>query len=410
MAFTFKQIQDEVKRRATNDQGGTQFDTAIKNAINASLFRISRDALWRTLRRKTSFDTIGPYTTGSGGGTFTNGSKNVTMVGATFLTDNIQPSRRISLQGDSTKFVIKTITGETTLTIDQNYGGTTISGTGTYSILGQEEYNLPIQAAHKVFLWHEAFGSPFMLQFVTDQDFYGSGVINTSEQKPIAYRMWGEDMIDEQVKEASVLTVSSSDSADTNINITIFGTVSSLPDSETITTNASNGTTTVNGSKSFTNVERIAKDKTSVGRITVTANSANTNVVILPTGFATNEILYRKIQLHPLPNSVIPINVQSYKYPYSLVDDNDIHELGQEFDEAIILLSTGKLKFEQNQKEGKEFFSLYTDEINSLRKTNADKIDWTPTLRSGQRGRKDFLVHPFLRTSQVGALFGRRVL
>lgn len=408
MAFNFKDLTDEVKRRATVDQSGTQFDTAIKNTINTSFFRISREAMWRSLRRKATIDTIATYTTGSGGGTFTKDSKSITMVGATFLTDDIQPGRRISLQGDSREFTIRTITGETTLTIDQNYTGTTISGTGTYSILGQEEYNLPVQTTHRVFLWHEEFSSPITLTYITDQDFYGFGVLNTTEQTPTHYRMWGEDMIDKQLKDASVITISSSDTSDTNVEIVVFGEVSNLPDSETIITNASNGTTTVNGLKSFTSVERIVKSSSTTGRITATANSTNTTVVVLPTGDTTAGILYSKFQLHPLPDKVFTLNIQYYKQPYRLVGDNDVHELGQDFDEAIILLATGKIKFEQNQKEGKEFFGLYKDEIRSLKKTNVDKMDWFPTLRRGGRGTRDILVHPHLGLSQFGSNFGIR--
>ena len=409
MAYTYKDLQDEVKRRATVDQSGTQFDIAIKNIINLSLFRVAREGHWRSLRRKTSFDTIPSYITGSGGGTFTNGSKSVTVVGATFITDNIRIGRRISLQGDSTRFKIVTITGETTLTIDQDYGGTTISGTGTYSILGQEEYNLPIQTTHKVFLWHEAFGNPLMLTYITDQDFFGFGINNINQAKPTSYRMWEENMIDEQPTSASVLTVSSSSSSDTNIDITAFGTVSGFPDFEIITTNASDGTTAVAGSKSFSDIERIVKSASSIGRITCTSNSANVTNAVLPVGDTTAGIVYRKIQLSPLPNSVLPINVFYYKQPFRLVNDSDVHELGQDFDDAIVLLATAKIKFEQNQKEGSQFFSLYKDEISSLKKVNVDKIDWIPTLRSGGRRRRDQFVHPFLKTSQAGANFGLRV-
>ena len=142
MTITFSDLQAEVARRATRDQSGTQFDTAIKNGINSSLFRVAREALWRQLRRKTTFDTIIKYNSGSGGGTFTKDSKSITVVGATFLTDNIAVGRRINLQGSSKNYTIATITGETTLTLDQNYTGTTISGSGTYSILAQEEYNM----------------------------------------------------------------------------------------------------------------------------------------------------------------------------------------------------------------------------------------------------------------------------
>ena len=303
MALTYKTIQDEVKRRATLDQSGTQFNTAVKNIINTSLFRIAREALWRPLRRRTTFDTVATYTTGSGGGTFTNASKSITMTSATFITDNIDVGRRIKFQGDSTVFTIKTITSETALTIDQNYTGTTISGTGTYSILGQEEYNLPVQTSHRVFMWHESFGHPLMLHYITDQDFFGFSVSNTSESTPIGYRMWREDMVDEQLLEASTITISSSVSGDTNIDVTIFGTVSNFPDFETITTNSSNGTTTVTGSKSFSSVERVVKAASSTGRITVTANSANATVAIIPVGDTTAGVKYSKIQLFPLPNA-----------------------------------------------------------------------------------------------------------
>ena len=192
MSLTYKDLQDEVKRRATKEQGGTQFDTAVKNIINTSLFRTSRDSLWRPLRRKGSFDTITTYTTGSGGGTFTNVSKSITMVGATFLTDDIAIGRRISLQGSNITYNIKTITGETTLTIDQDYPSTTISGTGTYSILPQEEYNVPVQSSHRLFMWHEQYGYPFRMSFITDQDFISHGLFNTTTSIPEAYRMGGE--------------------------------------------------------------------------------------------------------------------------------------------------------------------------------------------------------------------------
>jgi len=243
MGMDFKGIQDEVKRRSLRSEGGTEFDIGVRNVINGALFTLSRAALWRKMRRIETFETVTKYNTGSGGGTFTNDSKNITVVGATFLTDNIQPDRKIKLQGSTRRYRIKTITGETTLTLDQVYDGTTVSGTGTYSILPQETYNLPIQANHKVFLWHEEWGYPYQMFFMTDQDFYSLNTNNEIEQVPSHYRMWGENSITEQLKDASVVTISSSVSADTNIALTVFGTVAGFPDQETITTNASNGTT-----------------------------------------------------------------------------------------------------------------------------------------------------------------------
>lgn len=406
MSMTFKDMQNSVLRRATRSEAGTQFDTAAKETINTSLFRVAREALWRPLRRKTTFDTVTTYNEGSGAGEFTEDSKDITITGATFHTDNIQPGRRIKLSGTSKVFVIKQITSETDITIDVIYDGDTVTD-GTYSILAQEEYNLPIQSSHRLFLWHERWGYPYSLTYVTDQEFYNRSLFNTTESIPVGYRMWGEDWVVEQVKEASVVQISSSETADTNIEVIVYGTVSGYPDFETITTNSSNGTTAVNGSKAFSNIERVVKTATSTGRITATANSTNTTVAVMPVGDTTAGIKYSKIQLFPLPSTVFPINVQYYKDPYRLVADGAIQELGQEFDEAIILLAVAKINFESNKDEGSDFFAMYKDELRSLKKHNVDKIDWFPTLKSAYRrglGRP----HPFLGYGQVGPHFGRR--
>lgn len=380
MPFAFSDLQTEVKRRATKNQGGTQFDAGIKNTINTSMWRVAREARWRSLRRTTTFNTVTTYTTGTGACTATNGSKNITVTGATFLTDDVRIGRFIKITGSAKFFKILTITGETTLTIDQNFDGTSTT-TSAYSILPQEEYVLPIQIGHSAFFWHRQYGRPYQMIYNPAQEFYTSGALDIMTNIPVNYRMWGMDSTLEQVKQPSVITISSSATADTSIAVTIFGTVSGYPDYEVINTNASNGTTTVAGSKSFSFVERITKNATTTGRIICTANSANVTVGVLPVGNTTTGPNYAKIQLYPLPNAVFPINCYYYKLPYQLVNDGDISELGEEFSEAIILLATAKLKAEQNQSEDADYFKFYQDEIESLRKTNVDKIDFSPALK-----------------------------
>lgn len=385
MAFAFSDLQTEVKRRATKNQGGTQFDPGIKNVINTSMWRIAREARWRSLRRITTFNTVAPYSTGTGAVTVTNGSKNVTVTGATFLTDDVRIGRYITFSGSSKYFKIATITGETTLTINQNYDGTS-SAVATYGILGQEEYTLPIQIGHSAFFWHRAYGWPRKLEYIPTQEFYEVGVIDTLQNIPLNYRMWGMDSTLEQLKAASVITISSSSSSDTSIAVTVFGIVSGYPDYEIITTNSSNGTTNVVGSKTFSLVERITKNQNTIGRITCTSNSANVTVSILPVGSTTTGPYYTKIQLYPLPNIAFPVTCMYYKLPYQLVNDGDVPELGEEFSEAIILLSVAKLNAEQNKKEDADFFKLYQDEITTLKSTNTDKIDWAPHLMAPNGG------------------------
>lgn len=405
--YTFVDLQNEVKRRATRDQAGTSFNTAVKNIINTSLFRINREAPWRTMRRRTHFRTIGPYNEGSGAGAYTTNTSTITITGATFLSHGIQIGRRIKLSGDAGYHIVRKVTGETAITMDTGYSNASSTTTGTYSVLGQEEYNLPIQAGHRMFMWHEAWGYPYKMQYITDQDFYGTGAYNTEESIPTHYRMWGEDMIIDQLREDSVIRVVSSSTSDTSKGITVFGNVSGFPDYEVITTN---GTTAVSGSKSFQTVERVVKNASTAGRITVDANSGNTVVAVLPVGDTTAGIMYRKVQLYPLPDDNYDVNVQYYKDPYRLVEDDDVHELGQDFDEAIVLLATSKIKGETEIKQGTTtFFGFYQDELKSLKKTNADKIDWFPSLRKPSDFSRDPLVHPHLSYKQIGGYYGPRV-
>jgi len=407
--LTFADLVTEVKERAVKAQSGTDYDTTIKLTINNSLFRIAREANWTILRRVNTFDTEQEYTTGTGAVTVTNASKNVTVTGATFITDGIQVGRRIQLGGSSLRYNIVTITGETTLTVDINYDGTS-SAVESYKIFGREEYALPPQVGKVAFLWHEYYGNPCVLNYNPSFDFLGYGTNLITEGTPTEYFAWAEDMVLRQPNEASVVRVVSSSSSDTSKDVTVFGIVSGYPDYEVITTNASNGTTAVSGSKSFTKIERIVKDASTTGRITCTTNSTNVTVAVLPVGDTTAGITYKKVRLWPVPNNVFPMNVWYYKMPWRLVNDDDVHELGQEFDEAFILLSVAKIKYQNNQKEGDRFLVLYQDEIKSLRKTNADKLDFINTLKSSEESRKynPRSINGLLSYSQLGGQYGPR--
>lgn len=406
MSMAFVDLQNEVKRRSTRNQGGTDFDAGIKNAINFALFRTSREAPWRSLRRKTTFDTVTSYTIGTGTATLTSGSPVATVQTANFQTGGAFVGRKVKFGAWGTYCYVNAVGSATSLVLDQTYYGTS-STAGTYEILPQCQYNLPIQAGHRLFMWHEGFGYPFRMNYITDQDFYQHGVYLTMKYIPTHYRMWGEDMSMAQISTASTVSVISSSVSDISVSITIFGKVAGYPDYETITTDSVSGLTSSAGSKSFSSIERIVKRATTVGRITVSANSGNDTLGVLPVGDTTDGILYRKIELYPLPNKVFPIWAQYYKDPYRLVNDNDVHELGSDFDEALILFSTAKMKAEQNlQTEADRFFKLWQDELRSLKKLNIDKIDWYPALRRPRQMSSDALVAPNLLYRQAGSNFG----
>lgn len=404
MSMLFSDLKTETKQRATQGQSGTEFNTTTDNVVNSSLFRVGREANWRNLRRKAVIATEAEYTTGTGAVSVTASSNSVTITGATLIANGIQVGRRIDLGGSSRPYVIDTITGETTLTVKPAYDGTT-STTQTYKIYGREEYNVPIQAGRISMLWHEDYGYPYVMHYATDEDFYGSGVSIEEGNTPIYWRQWGEDNVIEQPLEASVLRVYSSSASDTSVAITVTGIVGGYPDQETITVT---GTSAVSGSKSFTKVERVSKASSSVGRITVDANSANTTIAVLPAGDSTSNIMYKKVQIWPLPTRVFNVNVEYYKDPWRLVNDGDIQELGQEFDEAIILLSVAKILAYQGKKEADKYFAFYADEIRSLKKRNADLVPWTPRLLKPKESAltSSSRVHKYLNYSQLGSGYG----
>lgn len=251
------------------------------------------------------------------------------------------------------------------------------------------------------------YGYPFKLQYITDQDFFSHSAYLSIKYIPTHYRMWGTDMVMKQLTKPSVVTVVSSSTSDTSIPITIMGYVAGFPDYEVINTNSSNGTTAASGSKIFQSVERISKGSISVGRITATGNSTVDTLAVMPVGDTTAGILYKKIQLYALPLYAQPIHVQYYKDPYRLVNDNDVHELGQEFDEAIILLAVSKLKAEQNMNtEADRFFNLYINELSTLVKNNCDKIDFFPALKRPKNTASDMLVSSNLLFRQCGPFYG----
>jgi len=412
MAFAYEDIQSEILRRALRNQGGGNFTTAIANAANTAMWTIARSAKWRTLRRNTTFNTVTTYSTGTGAATLTKGSTAFSVTGATFLTDNIRVGRFIKFDGSVIYFKIATITSETAGTLDQIWDGANTTTAG-YAISPQEEYVLPIQIGHSAFLWHRKYGMPKIMKYIPTYNFYAAGVLDILTNIPVTYRMWGVDSNLEQVKTPSVLQITSSSTTDKSIAVTVFGTVCGLgttpdlstapyPDYEIISTDGTDGTTAVNGSKIFSSIERIVKNQTTTGRITVTANSEKTIVSVLPIGNTTTGPIYTKIQLYPLPNSVFPINVFYYKLPYQMVNAGDVPEIGEEFAEAIILLATGRIKAEQNMAtDAGTFLALYEKELESLKSSNVDKIDWKIVLKTSGDGDNDQWTGG-LRYAQIG--------
>lgn len=400
----FKYIQDEIKRRALKNQSGTEFDDEVKNVANASLLRLGREAKWRVLRRKTHFDTVTSYTSGTGYMIVTQSSSTFTLstTAGSFWTDKIEIGRKINFGTSSWDYTIRSLSTATSGTLDLLYRGTTSTAT-SYEIYPQEEYTLPVQVDHRCILWHEDFGYPFRMHYIPDQTFLDAGVNLTAKGTPTHYRMWGENSVKAQPTTATPLVVTLTSTTDAAVEVTIKGQVAGYPHSEKLT--VSTGTTS-NTAYEYESVESVSKDSYTAATITLTGSRSGYTVAVLPMGDTTDTIKYSKVQLYKLPNRVFPINVFYYKDTYKMVNDDDVHELGENFNEAIILLSVAKFKYQDSQAEGDVWKKMYDDEVASLKKTNVDKIDWLPILERPNQGRTDPFVTKNLLFSQAGAYYG----
>ena len=329
-------------------------------------------------------------------------STSVTITNGTLITDAVKTGRKIKFASSGTYYFVKQINSNSTITLDQPYNGLG-STSDTYEILPQEEYVLPPQCSHRMFMWHEGYGYPYKMNFVTDQDFFRTGLYLTIKYIPTHYRMWGENDVISQPLQPGNISFVSNNSADTAVAVTIFGTVNGYPDSETVKLN---GINQVTSTKVYSYVERVDRGNPSLGLITATSDTNQNTIAVIPAGDTTAGILYAKVQLYPLPTLAFPMHVWYYKDPYRLVNPGDCHELGQDFDEAIILLAVSKIKGESNLTEGATFYQLWQDEMKSLKKHNCDKMDFFPILRRPDQGPGDMFLTASLKYSQFGGQFG----
>lgn len=328
----FVTLFDQVNRDLNKVAAGSVQLTQSKFWVNRALQHIRGEARWQPLYRKFTVDTVGKYTTGSVD--VTNGSKTVTGNSSLWITGGIKPGQRMIANDDTQGRVIASIDAEGTITLVTAYGGTTASA-ADYTIQGVEEYRFPIQWGEIGLIWHEAFGYPFTLENVSDEMFYGHGFDLNVSDTPEFYRKWGESGAEAQPISASAIrVVSSATSGDDTQTIRIQGIVSGVPDFEDITLN---NDTAASGSKSFTRVDRIAKSGSTTGRITVDSNSGNVTIAAFPAGNIYSGLSFFLFQLWPIPNAAITLNIETLLRVFDLVDDNDIHPFGPEFDEAIVL-------------------------------------------------------------------------
>ena len=138
-----------------------------------------------------------------------------------------------------------------------------------------------------------------------------------------------------QPSSASVLACVSSSASDTAVTLLVRGISGGVEVNETVSLN---GLTPVNTTNQYTRIKAISKNTASVGKVTLTSNSAAVTVAVMPPKMTT--AYYKVMRLHYVPSSVITIKcpyiirpqqmIEDYDYP--VIDIADMIELGAKAD------------------------------------------------------------------------------
>jgi hypothetical protein len=164
--------------------------------------------------------------------------------------------------------------------------------------------------------------------------------------------------VQNQPSSASVVTFVSTSASDVSQVGLVKGISSGVEMVEQVSIN---GITEASTTNQFTEIISISKSATTVGKITVTANSGATTLAVL----APAVLGYRvsTIRLHPVPNGVVTIKCPYYMKPMTLV--NDYETLLFECDDVVEKLATSYAwRYKRQGQKAQEWLGLYEKAIN----------------------------------------------
>ncbi len=142
----------------------------------------------------------------------------------------------------------------------------------------------------------------------------------TSSGYSVTYHPAGEFGVKSQPSAASQLVFVSSSASDTSQYIRIWGIVGNEELSEKVLLSGTGTSTSVN---SYTEVNRLSKDSTTAGTITVT-DGTNTIATISPT---ETESRYKRIRLYAVPSSAFTVYLTYKRRFKKLVNNEDTLEI-----------------------------------------------------------------------------------
>ncbi len=250
------------------------------------------------------------------------------------------------------------------------------------TVASQENYILPYDLGSIAFIWHRIYGYNYRMAMLPEGNFVKRGLIGTTEGVPYVYRSAGYERMMAQPSAASVISLVSSNAADTSI-VLVKGLVSGYPDYEEVTLT---GVTPKATAKSFTEITSLISSSSLTGRVTATSNSGAVTIGVIPAGLLEENLQRDSIDVTDIPDTADNSMYVHYNARHlEMVSDYDSPILGDDFNEAILTMAEkiGLGSEEGMREEAKGLWLDYKDEIVSLKRADSRKFDdWTPIMAS----------------------------
>jgi len=253
----------------------------------------------------------------------------------------------------------------------RKYSFSTVSGT--------EDYLMPRDVDRIAIVRQEE--TPIKLIQVSDREFYRLDAKRDDTGNPKLYRKWEQSGVSTKLAVADTIDVvsdSSSDSADTDLQISVRGYVGGIPRTEVYTLN---GTTAVTGSLTFDADDIfISKTKNTTGTVTVSENSGGTTLVDLAP--QDRNPLFTVISLYPIPSSAITMYIEYYTRISALENDSDTPQFDSKWHHIVVKGVIAKL-YEHLGKEVEKqsAVAFYRSAVRSMIASDSANDGFIPYLR-----------------------------
>lgn len=248
-----------------------------------------------------------------------------------------------------------------------------------------DKFVLPKRYADIIRAWDASSGVPVRvldIESVIEMD-----VDNSGNASAVRYEMapTGQTGVLNQLSSASIIKVSSSATADTSVEIYVRGIdASGNAIDETITLNASDGTTVVSGSISFTTVVAVAKGTVPTsGTITLTDNAGTTTVAtISPT---EKSPIYRQYRLSYTPVTALSVDLLCKQRFTPFLNNLDVPFM--EMDNALIAGATALCWDEMRNPElARQWEARYQNYLSELRQRELNQSGQVELMVPHMRG------------------------